>query len=127
MLCRCSSVSRPADEKRATAGLDGAIRAMAEENPDWIAVLVETQARLRHDPPFQARADASSDETSTQIVAWFRARQEDGTFRDDLDALELARFAAMTLNGLALRVVSGNPTDVDALLRLLHDALAPRK
>jgi hypothetical protein len=33
----------------------------------------------------------------------------------------------MLLNGLALRIAGGDETDVDSLLRLMHDALAPRE
>ena len=57
----------------------------------------------------------------------FAARQEDGVFRNDIDAIELARFVTMVLNGLALRVVTGDETSIEPLLRLLHDALAPRQ
>ena len=42
-------------------------------------------------------------------------------------AQQLAQFVGMVLNGLALRVAGEDPTDVDSLLRLLHDALAPAK
>jgi len=30
------------------------------------------------------------------------------------------------LNGLALRIAGGDPFDLDAMLRLLDDAIAPR-
>jgi hypothetical protein len=33
----------------------------------------------------------------------------------------------MVLNGLALRVVTGDETSIEPLLRLLHEALAPRQ
>ena len=59
-------------------------------------------------------------------MTWFEERQADGTVRDDMPALELARFATSLINGLALRVAGQDPFDVDATLRLLNDALAPR-
>ena len=50
---------------------------------------------------------------SPQLGDWFEARQADGTFRDDVDALDLGRFASIVLNGFALRVLGGDETDVD--------------
>jgi len=108
-------------------GLEPALRAMAEEDPAWLGVLLEMEARLRHDPEFMRRFDESADHESPRIVDWFEARQADGTFRYDVPARELGRFATIVLNGFALRVLAGDETDVDALLRLLDDALAPRK
>jgi AcrR family transcriptional regulator len=108
-------------------GLETAIRAMAEEDPAWLGVMLEMDARLRQNPEFMRRMDEMRDDESPKIVDWFEARQADGTFRGDVPALELGRFATMVLNGFALRVLAGDATDVDALVRLLHDALAPRK
>ena len=107
-------------------GLEAAVREMARENPDWLAVLLETHARLRHDPEFQRAATPPTEERG-RLVEWFEARQADGTFRDDVSAVELGRFATVVLNGLALRVVGGDETDVDATVRLLRDALGPRE
>ena len=64
---------------------------------------------------------------SPQLGDWFAARQADGTFRDDVEAVDLGRYASIVLNGFALRVLSGDDTDVDSLVRLLNDTLAPRK
>lgn len=107
-------------------GLDAAVRAMAAEDPAWLGVLIETQSKLRHDPEFVRRLEAAYEEVP-RISAWLRERQKDGTFRDDLTAGQLAEFAGMVLNGLALRVAGEDETDVESLLRLLHDALAPRE
>jgi hypothetical protein len=71
--------------------------------------------------------ESAWEDESPRLFDWFEARQADGTFRDDVDAVELGRFATIVVNGFALRVLAGDPTDLDALLLLLHDALAPRK
>jgi AcrR family transcriptional regulator len=107
-------------------GLDEAVRAMANESPEWLGVLLEIQGRLRHDPEFVKRLDERLNERD-RLHAWFRERQADGTFRDDVDIVHLGRFATMILNGLALRVAGGDEIDVEPTLALLHDALAPRK
>ena len=105
-------------------GFEGALREMARESPDWLGVLLETQARLRHDPEFERRMVPSEDEQQ-RLLDWFRTRQADGTFRTDVGLRDLARFATMVLNGLALHVLAGDETDVESVVRLLNDALAP--
>jgi AcrR family transcriptional regulator len=108
-------------------GLDDAIRAMASENPEWLGVVLEIQGRLRHDEEFQRRMTEETEADRQRLVEWFMERQQDGTFRRDVDVMELGRFATMVLNGLALRVAGGDETDLEAALRMLHDALGPRQ
>lgn len=120
-------VNRRYGELVAEGGLESAVRAMANEDPDLIAVLLEAQALLRHDPEFVRALEAAHEANPSRIPDWFAAGQAAGTFRDDIPARELARFATMVVNGLGLRVAAGDETDVDAVLRLLHDALAPRE
>jgi TetR/AcrR family transcriptional regulator, transcriptional repressor of aconitase len=110
----------------AEAGLEAAVRAMAAEDPAWLAVLIETQAKLRHDPEFVRLLDEAF-ERSPKLSPWVEARQQEGVFRGDIAPQGLTQFVGMILNGLALRVASGEETDVDSLLHLLHDALAPRE
>jgi TetR/AcrR family transcriptional regulator, transcriptional repressor of aconitase len=108
----------------ADRGLEATIRAVAEESPDWLGVLIEVEGKLRHDPEFVRRMEVRSD--AGRFTEWFERRQKEGAVREDVPALELARFAASLINGLALRVAGQDPFDVDTTLRLLNDALAPR-
>ena len=110
----------------AEQGLEAAVRAMAAEDPTWLGVLIETQSKLRHDAEFVRRLEAAYDEMP-RISTWLAERQAAGAYRDDVSAAELAQFVGMVLNGLALRVASEEETAVEPLLRLLDDALAPRK
>jgi TetR/AcrR family transcriptional regulator, transcriptional repressor of aconitase len=107
-------------------GLSDTVRAIAEENPEWLAVLIETESKLRHDPDFLRRFEAKVPAEGDRMHDWFAERQAGGTLRGDIPAVELARFATAVINGLALRVASEDPFDVDAMLQLLDDALAPR-
>jgi TetR/AcrR family transcriptional regulator, transcriptional repressor of aconitase len=107
-------------------GLDAAVREMAAQDPAWLGVLIETQSKLRHDPEFVALIEAAYERTP-RVSPWLAERQKEGSLRQDIDAKVLAQFVSMLLNGLALRVASEEKTDVESLLRLLHDALAPRK
>jgi TetR/AcrR family transcriptional regulator, transcriptional repressor of aconitase len=110
-----------------THGLDAAVRTLVEEaDPDWLAVLIETESHLRHDPEFMRRLEAAF-ENAPRVSAWIAEQQEAGALRTDLGAQQLAQFVGMLLNGLALRIAGGDETDVDSLLHLLHDALAPRE
>ena len=113
------------------SGLDEAFRALTAENPEWLAVLIETESRMRHDEDFVRRLEAKSADASPRIVEWFEQQQAEGKLRDDVSWIELGRFTTSLLNGLALRVAGGDPFDIDAMLRLLDDAIAapakPRK
>jgi AcrR family transcriptional regulator len=108
-------------------GLDESIRAMANENPEWVAALIEIESRMRHDEDFVRRLEEAHAPDSGRVFDWFREQQEAGVLRDDVDLHELGRFATMVINGMALRVASGDPFDVEAVLRLLNDAFAPRQ
>ena len=109
-------------------GLNEAFRELSKENPEWLAVLIETESRMRHDEDFVRRLEAKSADTSPRIQEWFQEQQAEGKLRDDVSWLELGRFATSLLNGLALRIAGGDPFDIESMLRLLEDAIAaPRK
>lgn len=109
-----------------TGGVAEALRAIAQEDPEFIAVLAETEVRLRRDEDFTARMEAASQELLPTLEAWFEEQRESGAFRSDIEWLDLARFATIVLNGLALRIGGGDETDVETVVRLLDDALRPQ-
>ena len=113
------------------SGLHEAFRALTAENPEWLAVLIETESRLRHDEDFVRRFDAKAADASPRIADWFKRQQAEGKLRDDVSWVELGRFATSVLNGLALRIAGGDPFDIETTLQLLDDAIArprtPRK
>jgi AcrR family transcriptional regulator len=108
-------------------GLDEAFRALTRENPEWLAVLIETESRMRHDEDFVRRLEAKSADAAPRIQEWFERQQAEGKLRQDVPALEIGRFTTSLLNGLALRVAGGDPFDIESILRLLRDALAPAR
>jgi AcrR family transcriptional regulator len=108
------------------SGLDEAFRALTSVNPEWLAVLIETQSRLRHDEDFVRRFEAKAADVGPKIRGWFEQEQADGNLRGDVPWEEVGRFATSVLNGLALRIAGGDPFDLEVQLRLLNDAIAPR-
>jgi AcrR family transcriptional regulator len=108
-------------------GLDAAFRALAAESPEWLGVLIETESRMRHDEDFVRRLEAKAADASPRIQEWFQQQQAEGKLRGDVEWIELGRFTTALLNGLALRVAGGDPFDIEAMLRLLDDAVAPRR
>lgn len=102
------------------------VRAIAGENPDWLAVLIETEAKLLHDPEFQKRI-ATAPAERDRLLDSFRRAQSEGEIRDDIDVVDIVRFMSMVINGLALRVAGGEETNVEPVIELLQDALRPPK
>jgi AcrR family transcriptional regulator len=109
------------------SGMHEAFRALAAESPEWLAVLIETESRMRHDEDFVRRFEAKSADVAPRTREWFEQQQAEGKLRDDVSWLEIGRFTTSLLNGLALRIAGGDPFDIEAMLRLLDDAIAPRR
>jgi len=108
------------------SGLDEAVRALANEDPEWLAVLIETESRLRHDEDFVRRLEAEAADAGPHLQKWFEDEQKAGRLRSDLSSIEIGRFTTSLLNGLALRVAGGDPFDIDSMLVLLNDAIRPQ-
>jgi AcrR family transcriptional regulator len=110
------------------AGLHDAFRSLVAESPEWLAVLIETESRMRHDADFVRRLEARASDASPRIREWFEQQQAEGALRDDVSWEQIGYFTTSLLNGLALRVAGGDPFDVEAVLQLLDSAIAaPRK
>jgi AcrR family transcriptional regulator len=108
-------------------GLHEAFRALAAESPEWLAVLIETESRMRHDEDFVRRLEAKATDASPRIQNWFADEQKAGRLRSDISAQEIGRYVTSVLNGLALRVAGGDPFDIEAMLVLLNAAVRPVK
>src|SRR4029077_1185295 len=46
------------------SGLDDAFRELVQESPEWLAVLIETESRMRHDEDFVQRFEAKAEDTA---------------------------------------------------------------
>lgn len=106
-------------------GLEALLRTIAAADPEWLKVLIETEAKLLHDPGFQERIASSAEERS-RVFGFFERAQAEGRMRSDVSPEDLARFTTMVVNGLVLRVAGGDTTNVDTVVALVHDAVRPR-
>jgi hypothetical protein len=52
--------------------------------------------------------------------------QEQGRIRDDLPFEAIGRFFGLVLDGVAVNMSMGFPVDVEPILTLVRDAIAPR-
>ncbi len=111
----------------AESGLDEAFRTLTKEDPEWLAVLIETESRMRHDEDFVRRFEEKAADASPPIRDWFEEQQKEGNIRADIEWLEIGRFTTSLLNGLALRIASGDEFDVEAMLTLLNAAIRPQR
>lgn len=121
-----ADVNRRYIELIASEGLAETLREIAREDPEFLAVLIETESRLRRDEDFVRRMEAQWEEQRPTLAEWFQAQAESGAFRTDVEWPNLARFATIVTNGLALRIAGGDETDVETVVRLLDDALRPQ-
>jgi AcrR family transcriptional regulator len=120
-------VNRHYIELIANGGLAEAVREIAKQDPEFLAVLIETHARMRHDEDFVRSMTEASEDLGPPLEAWFREAQKSGMLRDDLEWQHIGRFATLVTNGLAMRVAAGDETDVETVVQLLEDAIGPRR
>jgi TetR/AcrR family transcriptional regulator, transcriptional repressor of aconitase len=109
-------------------GLDATIRHLAEESPDWMAVYFEVVRLLRRDSElmkeFQQRGGEGREE---QIDAWLKQLLESGVFRKDVKLEDIVLFVNVVANGVALARSLDLTIDTDALIKLVHGGIDPRR
>jgi AcrR family transcriptional regulator len=105
-------------------GIDATIRHLADESPDWMAVYFDVLRLLRNDPElmdeFQARGGPEREE---QLDEWLKQ----GSFRDDVKLEDVQLFVNVVANGVALARSLNLEIDADAVVRLLHGGIDPRR
>jgi AcrR family transcriptional regulator len=107
------------------AGIDGLLRALAQERPEWLAVYFELARRLRTNPELMQELQNRSPEASERGEELLASVQREGVLRDDVDLETVIAFVNIVANGLALAVSLGLKLDVDALLKLVHRGIDP--
>jgi AcrR family transcriptional regulator len=107
-------------------GFEAVLREIAEENPDWLGVYLENGHRLRTDEAFRERWKSRNPELEKRANEALARLQAEGRIRSDLSTEEIGTFFGLVVDGVAIHVSMGFPVDVEPILRLVHDAVAPR-
>jgi TetR/AcrR family transcriptional regulator, transcriptional repressor of aconitase len=108
-------------------GFGPLLRRIANENPAWVGVYLEVARMLRTDPAVRERWLRKSSEHDRLLLERMRELQARGEVRDDVEPTEIGRFLGVIVDGIALSVGAGVRDDVEPLIRLAEDAIAPRK
>ena len=82
---------------------------------------------LRTDPALRERWLRHNEEHDLLLLERMRELQAHGEVRDDVEPTVVGRFLGVVLDGIALGVGAGVRDDVEPLIRLVEDAIAPRK
>jgi len=106
-------------------GIDGLLRRLTQESPDWLAVYFELARRLRTNPELMQDLQRRSPEASRRGEALMVSFKREGVLRDDIELETVIRFIDIVANGLALGISLGVTMDVDALLKLVHTGIDP--
>jgi AcrR family transcriptional regulator len=107
-------------------GFEAALRELAEENPDWLGVYLENGRRLRTDEEFRKRWKSRNPDLEKRTHDWLAGLQAKGEIRDDLPLDQIGSFFGLVLDGVALHTSMGFPVEVEPVLALVRDAIAPR-
>jgi TetR/AcrR family transcriptional regulator, transcriptional repressor of aconitase len=106
-------------------GIDGMLRRLAEESPDWLAVYFELARRLRTNPELMQELQNRSPEASRRGDELLASLQKEGELRGDIELETVIAFINIVANGLALAISLGLELDIDALLKLVHAGIDP--
>ena len=108
-------------------GVAAVVRALVEEDPDWLGTNLELVRRMRADESFRARWKQRAPEAEGRIKARLEAARAAGELRDDLPLESVGMFVGLLMDGLALRLAAGFPApDADTILELVDSAIEGR-
>ena len=106
-------------------GIDGLLRRLTEESPDWLAVYFELARRLRTNPELMQELRDRNPEASHRGDELLAKLHRAGELRGDIELETIIAFVNIVANGLALAVSLGLEVDVDAVLDLVHRGIDP--
>lgn len=107
-------------------GFEAVLRTMAEENPDWLGVYLEMGRRLRTDEEFRKRWKSRNPELEQRAHDRLAELQSAGEIRSDLPLETIGCFFGLVVDGVALQVSAGFPVEIEPVLALVRDAIAPQ-
>lgn len=112
----------------AEQGFEALVRAMTEEDADWLAVYLEFGRRLRSDEAFRGRwKERAAPDLRERVRTRIEDAQAAGTIRDDLTEEQIGRFLGLVLDGIVVQRGMGfDPPDPSVVVQLVEDAIRGR-
>jgi AcrR family transcriptional regulator len=107
-------------------GFDALARAIAEEDPGWLGVYLEFHRLLRTNPALLKRWRRRVAADSKSELGWLEQERQAGRLRNDVAVETLFAFLHTLLDGLVLARTAGAELDVEPLVALAREAIAPR-
>jgi AcrR family transcriptional regulator len=109
----------------ATGGYEALLRAITEDDPDWLAVYLEFGRRMKSDADLRERwKTIAPQEARERSKAWIADAQAAGELRADIDGEDIGRFLGIIVDGIASQRAFGfDAPPTDLLLRLTNDAI----
>jgi TetR/AcrR family transcriptional regulator, transcriptional repressor of aconitase len=106
-------------------GLDGLLRVLTQESPEWLGVYFELSHRLRTNPELMEDLKEAAPEEAQRSLALFETWQEDGEIRGDVSLETIIQFMNVVANGMALSTSLGLQFDIEPFLELVHTGIDP--
>jgi AcrR family transcriptional regulator len=108
-------------------GWEAALRAVVEEDPEWLGVYLEMTRKVRTDEEFARRHEERTEaELAPLLIEHVRGQQARGELRDDHPPERVAGFISLVANGVVLQMGYGERIrDVDALVEFIRTAVEP--
>jgi AcrR family transcriptional regulator len=108
-------------------GWEAALRAVVEEDPEWLGVYLEMTRKVRTDEEFARRHEERTEaELAPLLIEHVREQQARGELRDDHPPERVAGFISLVANGVVLQVGYGERIrDVDTLVDFVRTAVLP--
>jgi TetR/AcrR family transcriptional regulator, transcriptional repressor of aconitase len=111
----------------AEEGFEALARAIAAEDPAWLGVYLEFHRLLRTDASIRRRWQSSrAGDDHAEEEGWLERERRAGRIRDDVPEEALFGLLHTLLDGLVLLRTSGAEIDVEPLVGLVRELLAPR-
>ena len=109
----------------ATDGFEALVRAVTEDDPDWLAVYMEFGRLMKSDPDLRERwKTIGPAEARERSKAWIADAQAAGSLRADVDGEDIGRFLGLIVDGIASQRAFGfDAPEPELVLRLTRDAI----
>jgi len=107
-------------------GFEALARTIAEADPAWLGVYLEFHRLLRTDAALARRWRRRVSADEPEHAGWLARERAAGRIRADLPEQTLFAFLHTLLDGLVLARTSGMTLDVEPVVALVRELLAPR-